>query len=77
MKKETIVKNVTKLHNQLLEDSHKLRDLVYTIEDPDLCEQIDEWCENFEGYLEEEGSIESFVESVESVFDALAEEEVE
>jgi len=76
MKKETVIKNITKLHNNLLEDSHKLRDVVYQIEDPDLCEQIDEWCENFESFLEEDGSIDGFVESVESVFNTLTDEEI-
>lgn len=74
MKKDAVIKKVIKLHTDLLESSHKLRDFVYTVEDPDLCEQIDEWCENFEGYLEEDGSVDDIIESIERLYDVLEDE---
>ena len=74
MKKETVVKNITKLHTALIEDAHKLRDLVYSVEDDSLCEQVDQWCEDFEGYMDEDGSVDKLVESTEEAFESFVED---
>jgi len=68
MKKETAIKRVTSLHNQFLEVVQKLKDLVYTIDDPELCEQIDQWGDQFEEYLDSDGSIDPIIESIEGVY---------
>lgn len=68
MKKETAIKKITGLHNQFFDIVQKLRDYVYTIDDPELCEQIDEWCDNFEEYLEDGGSLDPIIESIEEIF---------
>jgi hypothetical protein len=68
MKKDTAVKSLNKNYNALIETSNKIRDLLYQVEDPDLSEQVDEWCENFEEFLEE-NDVTNLIETLDAVYD--------
>jgi len=68
MKKEAAIKRLTTLHNTLFDTIQKIRDFVYTVDDFDLSEDIDTWFENFEEFLEGDGSLEGIIESLEDVF---------
>lgn len=68
MKKEVVVKRITTYHNSILDTTQKLRDFIYTLDDPELCEIVDEWCESVEEFFEEDGSVTPIIEALDDVF---------
>jgi hypothetical protein len=69
MKKETLIKKLTAQHNTLLETVQKIKELTYTLDDPYLCECIDEWCDGLEEILEDgDGCVSGLIESIEESF---------
>ena len=77
MKKDTVIKNIHKHHNNLLEVCGKIRDLAYQVEDPELCELVDTWYQSFEEFVDGDGNVEELVESVENVFEVEPDVDVE
>lgn len=68
MKKDTVVKKITGYHTSISDTVQKLRDFVYQLEDPELCAQVDDWCEGIEYFLDEDGSITPIIEALDDVF---------
>jgi|GEM_PF-4230792 len=69
MKKEAIVKALNKHYLTLIDTSSKVRDLLYSVDDPDLASQVDEWCERFEEMLDEHDGVDRFIETLDQIFD--------
>ena len=67
MKKDTAIKKLTTLHSDILNTVHKIRDLIYTVDDDELTVLVDTWVEDFEMYIDEAGNIEDLTEGVEHV----------
>lgn len=67
MKKDTAIKKLTTYHSDILNSVHKIRDLIYTIDDDELTDKVDAWVEDFEMYIDEGGSIEELSDGVEEV----------
>jgi hypothetical protein len=67
MKKDTAIKKLTTLHSDILNSVHKIRDLIYTIDDDELTDSVDAWVEDFETFIDETGNIESLIDDVENV----------
>lgn len=64
MKKDTAIKKLTTYHSDMLAAAHKIRDLVESIDDDELTDTVIDWVEVVEDFLDEDGSIESLLESV-------------
>jgi hypothetical protein len=67
MKKDTAIKKLTTYHSDILNSVHKIRDLIYAIDDDELTDKVDAWVEDFESYIDEGGSIEELSDGVEEV----------
>lgn len=67
MKKDTAIKKLTTYHSDILNSVHKIRDLIYAVDDDELTCKVDAWVEDFEMYIDEGGSIEELTDGVEEV----------
>lgn len=69
MKKETAIKKLSTKHSDILECIQKLRDIVFSIDDDELNEDIEAWTSDFEAYLDGDGSITWLIEKIEHVLE--------